>query len=381
LNQSTDGDAIYVATGTYTGTGSAVIAITKSITLYGGWDGFPTGDVIRNSDAYPTTLDGEGQRRVVFISTAQIITPTLEGLNLTNGGSVDWGGGAYIRNAHPIIRDCQVYSNTANLGGGGLYLLQAYIAKLIDSQVFSNTAAFYGGAVYLRYSDNAQITGNQVFSNTTTVYGGGISIVNNGTVTLTGNMIYGNVADAGGGVAIINNDYVTLINNMVLDNRSPQNGEGIYVSGGDVRMLHTTIARNREGNKQGVYVQDGATLWLTNTILVSHTVGIEVSEATAVLTCTLWGTGTWANDTDWAGSGTIITGGLAHNQWEDPVFVDPQGGDYHIALGSAAIDAGVNAGVTIDIDGDTRPKGAGYDIGADEFKRNIFLPLVVKNYP
>jgi uncharacterized repeat protein (TIGR01451 family) len=35
--------------------------------------------------------------------------------------------------------------------------------------------------------------------------------------------------------------------------------------------------------------------------------------------------------------------------------------------GSAAIDKGVDAGVTVDIDGETRPFGLGYDLGADEF--------------
>ena len=60
-------------------------------------------------------------------------------------------------------------------------------------------------------------------------------------------------------------------------------------------------------------------------------------------------------------------GDYRFNLWADPAFVDPDNGDYRIGAGSAAIDAGVDAGVTTDIDGETRPFGAGYDIGADEW--------------
>jgi hypothetical protein len=55
------------------------------------------------------------------------------------------------------------------------------------------------------------------------------------------------------------------------------------------------------------------------------------------------------------------------NLWEDPVFVDPDSGDYHIGPGSGALDAGVDAGVYVDIDGEERPCGAGFDLGADEW--------------
>jgi uncharacterized repeat protein (TIGR01451 family) len=100
---------------------------------------------------------------------------------------------------------------------------------------------------------------------------------------------------------------------------------------------------------------------LTNTILVSHTVGITVmAGSTATLEATLW----HDNTQDWGGLGAIITG--IYNYWGNPAFVDPDIGNYHIGLTSAAIDKGVDAGVDDDIDGDPRPQGGGYDIGADE---------------
>lgn len=53
--------------------------------------------------------------------------------------------------------------------------------------------------------------------------------------------------------------------------------------------------------------------------------------------------------------------------------------DYHLGLGSAATDAGVDVGVTRDFDGDLRPDGSGFDIGFDEQFRNprfLYLPLI-----
>jgi hypothetical protein len=51
----------------------------------------------------------------------------------------------------------------------------------------------------------------------------------------------------------------------------------------------------------------------------------------------------------------------------DPVFAAPTTDDYRLGPGSAAFDAGTDAGVALDVDGDVRPLGAGFDIGYDEF--------------
>jgi hypothetical protein len=52
----------------------------------------------------------------------------------------------------------------------------------------------------------------------------------------------------------------------------------------------------------------------------------------------------------------------------NPVFVDTANGDYHSGAASAARDAGVDSGVTRDMDGQTRLMGEGYDLGADLHK-------------
>ena len=85
LVTATTGDTIYVAQGTYTGAGPSVVTVTQSITLYGGWNGASGANFARDSDAYPTTLDGEGVRRVVFVSGP--IAPTIDGFTIANGNA------------------------------------------------------------------------------------------------------------------------------------------------------------------------------------------------------------------------------------------------------------------------------------------------------
>jgi len=168
---------------------------------------------------------------------------------------------------------------------------------------------------------------------------------------------------------------VEIVNNVVAENVVEHDGSGIEISGGAVHLLHNSLARNGD---RGIHVIGNAQAWLTNTILVSHAVGINVDYGEAHLEGTLWGSGAWANGTDWINNNTLFTGTV--NIWGDPAFADPDDGDYHIGPGSAAIDAGVNAGVATDIDGDPRPVGMGYDIGADEAPSFIFLPLVLRHY-
>jgi uncharacterized repeat protein (TIGR01451 family) len=314
VNLSWSGDdEVLVAEGVYTATSGPVLFIQATVVIRGGY----SADFSAwNPQAHPTTLDGRGLMRVVRIQGD--ITPTLEGLQLTNGYVSGNGGGIYSVDAHPVISGCRIFSNTANSGeGGGVYLSNADNARLIDSEIFGNTA------------------GSEATS------GGG------------------------GGIYLHQSDDVALTNNLVLENHIIVGvAPGIGINASNARLLHMTLARNSGGRGRGIYTVD-STVWMTNTILVSHTVGIEASGSTVTATHTLWGTGAWANIADTLGS-SISIGAPAVNWHELPGFIDPNGGNYHIGTGSGAIDKGLDAGVTVDIDGDLRPFCGGPDLGADE---------------
>jgi hypothetical protein len=63
----------------------------------------------------------------------------------------------------------------------------------------------------------------------------------------------------------------------------------------------------------------------------------------------------------------------------DPLFVDPDNGDFHLSKNSPCKDAGTDAGVYVDIDGDSRPQGSGFDIGADEILVSNFSDFILNH--
>jgi hypothetical protein len=172
-----------------------------------------------------------------------------------------------------------------------------------------------------------------------------------------------------------------MTNNIVAENVGGYEGGGMAFEAWSTEpvtgtLVHNTFAANDRGSYNGrvaIHLNDSyVTLVLTNNLIYSHTYGVyAVTTSTVQLDHTLF----YANSSgDTGGSGTITNTHPITDQ--DPLLI----AGYHLQAGSPAIDAGVDTGVPTDIDGDTRPQGSGYDVGADEF-RGIYLPLVVNNYP
>jgi parallel beta-helix repeat protein len=310
--------------------------------------------LVNNTILSNTTNAGHGGG----IDIRQSDNALLSGNTLIGNQAYSRGGGMYVYQGYDTLVGNTIISNTAE-SGGGVYLVGRAVTMTANT-VLSNTAMM-GGGLYLEYND-AILNRNTISFNRTTLdngEGGGIFLYNSDP-TMDGNIITFNYADWGGGLSLYRSSPV-MKNTVVADNKAGEYGSGISIRlHSSPNLYHTTFARNQGGDGSGVSTPFGAgsdcTVALTNTILVSHTVGITVSESnTVTLVGTLW----YSNTADWDGLGAIITG--THNLWADPLFAAD---GYHISASSPAINQGVLTEVTSDIDGD--PRDLLPDLGADE---------------
>jgi len=312
--------------------------------------------ILQKNTIASNTAREYGGGLLIMESTADLSENTI--VSNTVSGSNGSGGGLCLAGGATTISRNTVTANVARVGGG-LYLLGG-TGTLRGNTIMSNIA-YEGGGMYTG-SDAYTYEGNRVISNIAT-RGGGLYIGN--SVALYGDVIISNSADFGGGL-YLHWSQSTMTNTIIADNRATTNGGGLYLLSSSPRLLHTTIARNTSGDGSGIYVTNFATAYsavmLTNTILTSHTVGISVTGGnTVTMNAVLWyGTPVTVSQ---ATTATVI---MQNQHLGDPALVDPNEGNYHIGPGSAAADKGVDAGVYDDIDGDSRPSGAGYDLGADE---------------
>jgi hypothetical protein len=288
-----------------------------------------------------------------------------------NGGSVtcrnsifylnrvlDFHGGA-ISSIGPVgtldVEQCQFYFNTTDSGNGGAIFANQPYTSVRRSYFLQNTAPGDGSALFLSGMGitglpEAEVVNNYIVDNPTTV------VVADGVVAPDG----GEAAPAG-----------------IADPEGPEgppaNGSSLYAEYITAYLTHNTFAHPVLAYHFGVLANEFATLHMVNNIFASFSVAIH--RATG-------GTGAaYASHTlfwDYLftyGTGLVIS---TDEFVGDPAFVG--GGNYELTAPSAAINAGADAGVTLDYYGGHRPWGGGYEIGAEEYPRqvHVFLPVVMR---
>lgn len=298
------------------------------------------------------------------------------------------GGGVFLYVSNATLNENIIRYNQAGLDGGGVSLTGQSTATLRGNTIIDNMAGRIGGGVSLKNQSAVYLEHNTISNNTASQGGGGVAVLDsNDRITLEGNLIAGNTAEGpGGGLVLGSSQYPTSLNgDIIRDNEASTLGGGLYFSGGQLtmtntviadnqtgvagsgihlfnpqaRLFHTTIARNNGGDGSGLTIgpSGSSSVTLTNTILVSQTLGLTASAgSTAILDGVLW----FGNGSNTGGAGTI---NVTNPHTGDPAFAAD---GYHLTPTSAALDQGVDAGVRVDIDDQPRPFGVTPDLGADE---------------
>ena len=312
------------------------------------------------------------------------------------------GGGIFVENGSLNISNSQIRNNASI----GISLLKADAQVISNVIEFNGNAATEGGGVsFDSLCLGTLAMSNNVIRNNVALQGGGLG-GRVGPLTLVNNLFQNNTALSAGGALHLQQDSLNscttppsanLQNNRFLGNRADKAG-AIYVDGGyraqttndviannvtsgfQTAALHVAVGRldvrhaTIVGNGRYAISTGSGSAALTNTIIAGHSVAGLAGNVNSQYSL-FFGNG-----------GTCSSGATcANDRTGDPRFLWPLVDDYHICLNSAAIDQGINAGVTTDFEAEKRPQGSGVDIGADEWNespckkvRGIFLPFVIK---
>ncbi|MGD9406011.1 MAG: right-handed parallel beta-helix repeat-containing protein, partial [Anaerolineae bacterium] len=308
VDKAQAGGEIRIAAGTYNEIDSResltqVVYLTKSLTIRGG---YTTSDwTTPDPEANPTTLDAQGQGRVMVISPT--ITVHLEGLRFVGGNATglggglsaaltseptitDAGGGLYVLTATVTVSNSLIFSNTGSITGtapgsdvggglgGGIYVRDGSV-ELRYNTIVSNTAGVnvpgYGGGIYLDRS-SATLLHNVITSNTGTLrddgYGGGLYLYGGvppeplPIASLVDNTLQGNYAsrtgDGQGGGLYANHYHVELTDNLVQFNTGGTakegKGGGLYIFFSEALLERNLVrynvaSRGEEGISGGVH--------------------------------------------------------------------------------------------------------------------------------
>jgi len=302
--------------------------------------------------------------------------PTVLNCTFRGNLAIDVGAGIYNNNSNPVLRNCMFSENEAPAGGAGMYNNNS--SPMLTNCTFSgNSVGGSGAGMY--NNDSKPVLLNCIFTgNTAGMSGGGI--YNEKSVpTLTNCTISDNSAGGGGGGGMYNEESTSMLADCTFGSNSTEgSGGGIYNNSSKLTLLSCIFNENsalRSGGGLLNYITSETSL--NNCIFSGNRArdggGMEnVSDSFSVLlNCTFStnfaehagggisnnqnGQLTLINCILWADTPDEImgkgaegrTGGIAgrveviysnvQNSWpgrgnlnSDPLFADPENGDFHL---------------------------------------------------
>jgi len=391
IDAAIDGDTVLVAPGDYvinepiTFKGKAIIVRSKA---------GPDVTIIRMSD-FPIDPD----RASVFVfENNEIETSVLDGFTIT-GGQGCWvepfpgyftqnGGGVFCFHSSPTITNCIIRENhtlSRNQGttqGGGIVLAYSS-AILTHCAIRNNSSTYFSGEMFIVEESSPTVT-DCVISENSVLHqdgqAGGMAIGRGSKAVLMRCTISGNSAPhAGGGIQVDSDAQPTFRDCLISDNVSGAVG-GVLCSYGSVTTLENcTITRNsvigRGGgmacghdaeailtnctvteniaglNSGGIMSYDNSSITLKNCIVTGNAaptgpnIGLRVSPTVMNIGYCDVGGGVL---TAYVEQGATLNWGSG-NIDADPLFADPNNGDFHLKSQAGRWDPNIQSWVVDEV--------------------------------
>ncbi|MBD3319959.1 MAG: hypothetical protein GF350_02585, partial [Chitinivibrionales bacterium] len=286
---------------------------------------------------------------------------TITGIRIIDN-IVRYGRGGETRAYGGIFIDkcvaCTVSNNSVrnNVNAIGIFMPGARNSHLRSNEVVRNgsTGILFMGCRDSRISGNLVADGIGTHANGISVYSASERIVVERNRVVNSNICF--TMEQSRDVDVVNNLFVG-------------SGAGYLCAAwggmaGNVNIFNNTIVNS--ANHASVYVSgcdsDSLDVVLRNNILDGGGCGARSNNLYVGLS--------WSQGDRYGWS--LAEGEMVENDM-DKIFIDAAAGDYRLRESSAAIDRGADlsgAGVTVDLAGNARPNGKGFDAGAYEYSGN-----------
>jgi parallel beta-helix repeat protein len=232
INDSIDGDTVFVYNGTYIEN----VIVNKTINLTG-------------EDKNNTKIDGGGSGNVVYVNVNWV---NITGFTITNGTYGMW----FDSSSNSSITNNNVISNRGLPAGYGIVFGPSSNNSIINNNVLNN-----GNGIYLGLSSNSIIAGNEISSNDDTgIWFDGLSdsTVTNNNISING--WYGMA-------------FAWASNNTITGNNASSNDQyGIYLSSSS----NNTITGNNASSNEpyGIYLSSSSNTTVTGNNVSHNEYGI-----------------------------------------------------------------------------------------------------------
>jgi len=381
---------VWVADGVY----NEKIDMSSGIAVYAGFEGYGGLEEIelsqRDWKKNVTSIDATSASPRYHVVTMNAVSESiLDGFFITGGyanggGNDDYGAGIFCSDLTDTntITNCNIFSNQAYWGGGGIYCYNSSSLVMITNTIISNNTSSRGGGVYC-YLSSPSITNCTISDNTAgALVGGGVLCESNSDPIITNTIFTGNThhaifeatTDSDPIVQYClfynnpNGDYYdendTILTGAIAINGIP---DGMASNNVDTPPLFIMDVSPISGDWEAVSYNttDNTTLLVDNETtftkgaLIGKVINTDISQFNQALII------------DNGNTTVTVSGDVTGFTNTNDVY---QIIDYHLfSICSDAVDAGTTVSLDKDIEGNPRPvdlKGIGqpFDIGAYELQ-------------